>query len=292
MIVVAFGQCSLDLEWVPPSTPIIVVHNDDLLADSACVHPRVLHLRPGTNLGFGRGVNLALCQVTSPRVVICNPDMELKRAHFRALTIECEGDLVTVPLVRAAGQPMASVVPYPTAPLLVMGTFRVIRVAPPGSRRRAWLTRLLGRWGEERRWSVTTPIGRYSLQRFWVPGAAFSIDTDLLRAVGGFDERYFLYLEDTDLCRRLAARDSGLGVIVAEVVPGFHEVGGSARTSDATLLVRRSQWKSAVLYASRQTGVGWRVAEVVLRLGAIVSLASNYIGRMTAHRRSGPTPIT
>ena len=39
----------------------------------------------------------------------------------------------------------------------------------------------------------------------WVPGAFSIISRDVLQQVGGFDERYFLYYEEVDLCRRIKA---------------------------------------------------------------------------------------
>ncbi len=35
----------------------------------------------------------------------------------------------------------------------------------------------------------------------WVQGSAFMMDGDLFQSIGGFDERYFMYYEDVDLCR-------------------------------------------------------------------------------------------
>jgi len=37
----------------------------------------------------------------------------------------------------------------------------------------------------------------------WVRGAAMMIRKKYFQEIGGFDERFFMYLEDTDLCRRL-----------------------------------------------------------------------------------------
>jgi N-acetylglucosaminyl-diphospho-decaprenol L-rhamnosyltransferase len=36
----------------------------------------------------------------------------------------------------------------------------------------------------------------------WVQGSAFMIDGEMFRDLGGFDERYFMYFEDVDLCRQ------------------------------------------------------------------------------------------
>jgi GT2 family glycosyltransferase len=270
VIIVVFGQTSLDLAWIPHRAQVFVVHNDDMLADDACHHPDVRHLHPGSNIGFGSGVNLALREVTSRRVVVCNPDMALDRAHFEALSAGHHDEIVTVPVAASSGRPMASVVPYPSPILLLAGTFRVMRLAPPGTVRRAVLAKALGGWGEERRWSVVTPAGRFPLRSYWIPGAVFSVDTDLLRSVGGFDEHFFLYLEDTDLCRRLAAVDAGLVAVVAAAPAGFHAVGGSAHDDATVRLVRRSQWQSAVRYASGQSGWAWRGAAMVLRCGAFL----------------------
>src|SRR5437763_626084 len=44
----------------------------------------------------------------------------------------------------------------------------------------------------------------------WLSGAVLAARRTAFEAVGGFDERFFMYCEDTDLCVRL--RDRGLGV--------------------------------------------------------------------------------
>ncbi len=275
VIVVSYGERSLRLDWVPQSVPVVIVHNDDLLSEDACGHPGALHLYPGDDIGYGRGVNLALDKISTARVVLCNPDTTLDRTHFASLASGRSDEVVTVPLVGSDGRPMASIVPYPSAALLVMGTMRTIRLAPPGTWRRSVLARLLGDWGAERRWSVATPAGRYPLSRYWVPGAACSMDASWLRSIGGFDAGYFLYLEDTDLCRRLAAAPDDptkAAVVVADVPPGIHQVGGSAHTPEASRLARRSQWNSAVRYASGEHGLSWRAGEMVLRLGRLLDL--------------------
>jgi hypothetical protein len=57
------------------------------------------------------------------------------------------------------------------------------------------------------------PIDKRIYHPDWVAGMFMLFRTGTLRAVGGFDERYFLYYEDVDLCARL--RDRGFDVAVS-----------------------------------------------------------------------------
>jgi GT2 family glycosyltransferase len=270
VVFVAFGVRTLPLDWIPSGAPVVIVHNDPLLDEEQSNHSGVTHVRPGENLGFGRGVNLAVEFVRSRRVIVCNPDVELGRSHWAALASGAADEVVTVRLRTSAGQPMASVLPYPSPIVLAAGTFRTVRIAPPGSRRRALLTKLLGTWGQDRRWTVETPPGRFSLRDRWVSGAVFSIDTELFRRVGGFDTDYFLYLEDTDLSGRLATLDPPIVAVVADADPGIHAVGGSARDVPAARLARRAQWESAARYASLRSGWEWVAIGVALRCGSMI----------------------
>jgi GT2 family glycosyltransferase len=65
----------------------------------------------------------------------------------------------------------------------------------------------LGRWAMFRRLHeehlMTGAWGGGAFEADWVMGAGFLVRRTALREVGGMDEGYFLYLEDTDLCRRM-----------------------------------------------------------------------------------------
>jgi len=75
-----------------------------------------------------------------------------------------------------------------------------------------------------RRW------GGVQERREWRTGAAFMMRRETFEHLGGFDERYFMYWEDTDLCLRL--HYAGLGVATDDAVIVVHTSGGSdARTS-------------------------------------------------------------
>jgi N-acetylglucosaminyl-diphospho-decaprenol L-rhamnosyltransferase len=83
----------------------------------------------------------------------------------------------------------------------------------------------------------------------WVSGACLLARRDALKQVGGFDERYFLYWEDADLCRRLRAR----GFTVRHVASVFvtHAAGGSSRAVPA-LAVREFHRSAFTYYATHE----------------------------------------
>ncbi len=59
----------------------------------------------------------------------------------------------------------------------------------------------------------------------YVTGASLLLRAEALKDVGLFDERFFLYWEDTDLCFRL--REKGWGIAVAEQSSIYHKVGAA-----------------------------------------------------------------
>ncbi|NCG24107.1 MAG: hypothetical protein GWP47_08270 [Actinobacteria bacterium] len=264
VLIVAYGVDHLDLGWVPDEAPIVIVHNDHALADEACIHPRITHLRPGRNLGFGSGMNLALKTVVTDRVIFCNPDTELTVEHFEALDDGDDSSIVTVPLVESDGTPNAVVSPYWSVPAFLLTVFRLGRFAPRGGRLRATALRVLGRYGAGHLASLEQDAGEWPLMERWATGALFSAPTDALRSVGGFEEDYFLYYEDADLQQRLAREFPEMRVRLEPVVPGRHLVGGCAKTPADQVNVAVHRRESARLYASRQRGICWRMAGALI----------------------------
>ena len=61
----------------------------------------------------------------------------------------------------------------------------------------------------------------------WLRGAVFMTPKKLFLEIGGFDERFFLFLEDTDYCRRVRLR--GYSVCYVADAVFYHKLGGSTR---------------------------------------------------------------
>ena len=89
--------------------------------------------------------------------------------------------------------------------------------------------------------------GEESVVVDWLSGACMLARREALDAVHGFDERFFLYWEDADLCRRLRVR--GYHVRYVPGATAIHRVGQSSRTARASAI--RAFHESAYLYYSR-----------------------------------------
>jgi GT2 family glycosyltransferase len=113
----------------------------------------------------------------------------------------------------------------------------------------------------------------------WVVAAALLVPLADFRAVGGFDERFFMNSEEVDLQRRL--RERGLPSVVLAQPTAVHAGGGS---SDAA---RRRQWlvRSRLEYADKWGGR--RRLQAALGAATVTNLAWN-TGRRIAGRDVAP----
>jgi N-acetylglucosaminyl-diphospho-decaprenol L-rhamnosyltransferase len=112
----------------------------------------------------------------------------------------------------------------------------------------------------------------------WVSGAALWLRRDALDEIGGWDERYFMYMEDTDLCWRL--RGAGWNVLYEPAGTVMH-VGGVS-TSRRPYRMLAEHHRSAYRFASRRFTGGRRVllpfAAVYLTIRALLTMANHAEG--------------
>ncbi len=83
----------------------------------------------------------------------------------------------------------------------------------------------------------------------WVSGACLLARREALEAVGGFDERFFLYEEDADLCRRL--RVAGWRVVFTPAAEVRHRLGHSMARGAAAGAARVPPQPPALLPAAQ-----------------------------------------
>ena len=265
VVTVTYNTESVDLAWTPDSAPVLIVENDTRFRADRLSHPNARVLGTRTNVGFGAAINEALRLVATPRLILVNPDTRLTAAHWGPLAEAADDEVVVVPLNDGHGKPTSVVSAYPTPGSLLLTAFRVGRFVPRASRARQVLAPLLGAWGRAHASSLidSTRAGRWPVTTHWPVAGVCSYPTELVRAAGGFDPGYFLYLEDTDLARRLADATPELQVVVADVDPGTHTVGGTASDSQSRKRVHVEQARSATRYARSQPGMRWKAVAAV-----------------------------
>ena len=174
-----------------------VVDNDSVDCSAAAVResaPWATLIETGSNLGFGRAVNLVARQTKSEWVACANADVALQPGTLAAL-------------IAAGAEPRVGCV----APRLVLpdGTSQYSLHSLPTIPFTAALNAGLHRVSRRLRESMLIP-GLYDLDRArdvpWAVGAFLLLRRTAYEAVGGFDERQWMYAEDLDLGWRLRER--------------------------------------------------------------------------------------
>ncbi len=172
---------------------IIVVdnHSNDNIAEIlAWQYPKVLCIQSNRNLGMGAGNNLGLRRARGRYVVIMNPDTIAFKDTFTKLFAFMEEN----PTVGIVGPKQFN--PDKT---VQDSSYRWHSLLTPVFRR----TFLggLGEW-ELKRYLMVDYDKKNPRDVDWLLGSCLFIRAKALKDVGMFDERFFLYFEDTDLCRR------------------------------------------------------------------------------------------
>lgn len=234
--------------------PVTVVDNGstDGSVERAEAHPGVDLIETGRNAGYGTAANLGVAQATEEWVLVVNPDIE-----FEPQSID---QLVTV-----AGR-------WPRAAALGPRIHTADGMLYPSARELPSLGRGIGHAAFGWLWPSNPWTASYRRERGtpvegvvgWLSGACLMVRREAFDAVGGFDEGYFMYFEDTDLCERLAR--SGWDVVYAPSATVVHH-GGHA-TSRNLVAMSKAHHDSAYRYLSRRyRGAWWAPIRGALKAG-------------------------
>jgi GT2 family glycosyltransferase len=179
-------ECLYALAGDTDIAEIVILDNGNTPAEHAFItgfcarFPRARHVDTGGNIGFGAAVNRGARETACTHLLVINPDAVLKRGS--ASRLRDVADANAQPAI-AGGR-----------------IFGVDGVEQRGARRLP-LTRLaamgLSRWTLEREPLPLAPVPVAA-----VSGALFVMRRDAFLSLGGFDEGYFLHVEDIDLCVR------------------------------------------------------------------------------------------
>jgi GT2 family glycosyltransferase len=265
------ARCLASLAGQPVSE-IVVVDNastDGSAAFVANAHPHVRLIANEVNAGYGAAANQALRAASAPYVLLLNADTEITPGSVdilaRHLDDRPRAAIAAPRLVDQSGAPQVSVFPFP-------GTSGWLLENAPVAALVRRLPAARARSVSFRETSEPRPVP-------WALGAALLMRRDAVLAVGGFDESYFMYYEEVDLCRRLA--QAGYETLYVPAAAIVHVGGASTGQQWTTMSIRRHQ--SAVDYYHRHL-TGWRrvIWSAVLRIGWTAHLAAAAVRGLVA----------
>jgi GT2 family glycosyltransferase len=200
---------------------------------------RLTVVRSNTNLGFGKACNLGAQLGSSEYLLFLNPDAALfpdtlaKSISFMQDPVNNRVGICGVQLLDESGSVARSCARFPRALGYVAHALGVVHFLPR-------LGHFMAEWTHDQTQEVDHVIGAFYLIR-----------RKLFEDLGGFDERFFVYLEDLDLSYR--ARQAGWRSVYLAQAQAFHAGGGTSNQ----IMARRLFYslRSRLLYAFKHFSV-------------------------------------
>jgi GT2 family glycosyltransferase len=205
------------------SAKIFVQDNasEDNVDRVSLMFPQVLLSKSSYNMGFAKAINNALGKGTGPYVVLLNPDTYLSNNFFESLLsyMETNPDLGVIgpKIIDSDGSTQGSARSFPTPLTALFGRTSLLSRLFPGNRLTG--TNIL----------TTQCDGTNPMEVDWVSGASMVVRRKAIADVGLLDERFFLFWEDADWCKRMW--EAGWKVVYYPQATVKHFVGGSSERS-------------------------------------------------------------
>lgn len=224
--------------------------------------PAVRVLEAGANLGFARANNLGIRAAQGRYILLLNSDTVPAAGSIAALVAFAEelprAGIVAPRLIYPDGSEQPSWAAFPTLAAEMRGAnLRVRRPLP-------------------------NPAGRPAFTTDWIMGAALLCRRDLFADIGLFDEAFFMYSEETDLCLR--ARRRGWLVCMVDDVVVVHVGGGSASRNNLRQL--HLLYENKILYFAKHKGA---LQAALLRSLLVLATLFGIVRRMLQSALRGDT---
>ncbi len=183
---------------------IIIINNDAEELKGDFNNSSVSILNTFSNIGFSKACNLGSKIANGKILFFLNPDTELKNSKltdFIFLLNNKDTGIVAPSLLTTTGKPQPWSCGRKITPL------------------RTAFENLFGK-------SDVSFSKKSSIESLaWVSGAALLIRKDLFEKIGGFDENFFMYFEDVDLCQRVSSLGKKILLLTELII--IHHGGGS-----------------------------------------------------------------
>ena len=249
-------------------TVVVVDNGDGESARLAAAIGAVAIVDP-SNPGFGTGQNRGIAFTDSALVLLCNPDADIDPSAVLAGAELLEGrpdvaavqgvivNTVTGQAERSAGVELRPVHLLGRA----LGARAVLRLPAFAA-----LARRSSTLRDHADRLPTQPMEVETLA-----ATAMLVRRSAMDSVRGFDESYFLYGEDLDLCRRLRA--AGWALVAAPDIWAVHASGGSAASGVSR---EANWWRGTMQFAARRWGSGAWCAAIIAASVRWVRLAAGH----------------
>ena len=246
---------------------IVVVDNasaDDSVAAIRRADPRVEVVALDRNLGYGAGVNCGVARTAEPHVLALNPDVEVEPGSTKVLLAALARDrglaLVGPRIVTPEGETYPSARTFPDLIDAAGHAFlHFVWPSNPFSRRYRMLD-----WDHGDARDVD-----------WVAGTHFLARRSAWDEVGGFDEAYFMYMEDVDVCWRLHAAGWRVGYEPRAAV--IHGIGRSTDQTPYRMIA--AHHRSLLRYAARTSRGRQRLALPLIAVALAVRTVLAWVQR-------------
>lgn len=213
-------ECLYALLSDPDVDEIVIVDNgnpDEMtawLSQFADQKSTVRLLAGHGNIGFGAGINRGVAEAQNPHLLIINPDAVLRRNSLPGMQAVAE--------------------PCPTPWIIGGKIYDLYGREERGARRKKltlWrtMTRIVG-WNTWTLEHCPPPDGPVDMPV--ISGAFFLTSKPSMAALSGFDEGYFLHVEDVDLCRRCVEQG---GRVIYDPRAGALHYGSTSRAPSAVV---------------------------------------------------------
>jgi GT2 family glycosyltransferase len=227
-------------KYVEASHEVIVVDNaskDDSVTILKPAFPHVHFIESKENLGFAAGNNLGLSQAVGDYIFFLNPDTELVDSSLDRLILFLDKNPkagIAAPQLRYGnGTLQRSIRPFYS----FWGSLADNRYMNPVLARFPRLNKVVPVILDHHKQSTVD----------WVKGAAILIRTDLVKEIGGFDEQFWIYGEEMDLCKQVWKRGYSINYLPDSII--LHFEGQSTRQASQKMFIQN--YKSFYLYLKK-----------------------------------------
>ena len=266
-------QCLLSVEKAinKISAEIFVVDNNSI--DGTCElirskFPNIKLIANSKNLGFGKANNLALQKAQGKYTLFLNPDTILQEDTLEVmldyLETNLEVGLAGCKILNSDGTlQLASRRSFPSPSTALPKLLGLSKIFPKN--------KLCGKYNL----TYLNPDESYSVDA--VSGSFMFSRTKLLKELGGFDETFFMYGEDLDLCYRIKKKKIEIHYVAKTTI--IHYKGESSKNAPFDSIL--NFYKAMDIFVKKHFSTGYfLLTTLLLRLGIFSHLSGRFIGKL------------